>query len=165
MKNRNTIIVMALAVTALLAAIVVPVASANPPAVTTTITTNFSDSFTADNPCTGASGTVNIAGRDVLHVTDFGNGVFHMVDTQTGLLTFTPDDPSALTYTGHFTSTTYNNQKGQQLTAGGPFTVVAVAADGSRVVFNITAQTTLTPDGTVIVDFFKEHTECVPPGA
>ena len=164
MKNRNTMIVMvlAVAVTALLAAIVAPVASGGPPGVSTTITTNFSNSVPADNPCTGGSGTLNLAGRDVLHVTDFGNGVFHMVDTQTGLLTFTPDDPSAPTYTGHFTNTTYNNQRGQQLTAGGPFNVVAVGADGSRVVFHLTVQTTLTPDGTVIVSLFNAHTECVP---
>ena len=164
MKNRNTIIVVALAVTAVLAAIVVPVASGAPPGVSTTITTNFSNSFTADNPCTGGPGTVNLAGRDVLHVTDFGNGVFHMVDTQTGLLTFTPDDPSALTLTGHFTNTTYNNQRGQQSTFGGPFNVVAVGADGSRVVFHLIVQETLTPDGTVAVSFSVAHVECVPPG-
>jgi hypothetical protein len=162
MKNQNTIIVMALAVTALVAAIVAPVANASPPVVTTTITTNFSSSFTADNPCTGVPGTVNLAGRDVLHVTDFGNGIFHMVDTQTGDLTFTPDDPSAPTFTGHFTNTTFNNQRGQQLTVGGPFNIVAVGTDGSRVVFHLTVQTTVTPDGTVTVSFIKTHIECVP---
>jgi hypothetical protein len=165
MKNRNTIMVMALAVTALLAAIVVPVASANPPVVTTTINTNFSDSFTADNPCTGVPGTANLAGRDVLHVTDFGNGIFHMVDTQTGDLTFTPDDPSAPTFTGHFTNTTFSNQRGQQLTVGGPFNILAVGTDGSRVVFHFISQTTVTPDGTVTVSFSVAHIECVPPGA
>jgi hypothetical protein len=162
MQNRNKIIVMAFSVTALLAAIVAPVASGVPPGVSTTITTNFSNSVPADNPCTGGSGTLNLAGRDVLHVTDFGNGVSHMVDTQTGLLTFTPDDSSALTYTGHFTNTTYNNQRGQQLTTGGPFNLVAVAADGSRVVFHLIVQTTVTPDGTVTVSLLEAHTQCVP---
>jgi hypothetical protein len=168
MKNRNTMIAMALAVavTGLLATIVAPVASANPPGVTTTITTNFSDSFTAENPCTGAPGTVNLAGRDVLHVTDFGGGIFHLVHTQTGILTFTPDDPSALTYTGHFTTTfsEQSNPPGQQSTVGGAFfNVVAVAADGSRVVFHFISRTTLTPDGTVTVSFDVAHTECIPP--
>jgi len=164
MKIRNTIIVMALAVTALLAAIVAPVASAARPVVTTTITTDFSDSFTAVNPCTGGTGTVDLAGRDVLHVTDFGGGIFHLVDTQTGDLTFTPDDPSALTLTGHYT-TTFSNQSnppGQQFTAGGPFDVVAVGADGSRVVFHITSQTTQTPDGTVTVSISATQFECIP---
>jgi hypothetical protein len=168
MKNRNTMIVMALAVavTALLAAIVAPVASGDPPVVTTTITTDFSDSFTAVNPCTGGTGTVNLAGRDVVHVTDFGGGIFHLVDTQTGTLTFTPDDPSALTLIGHYT-TTFSNQSnppGLQFTAGGPFGVVAVGADGSRVVFHLISQTTRTPDGTVTVSFSATQFECVPPG-
>jgi hypothetical protein len=167
MQNRNTMIVMALAVTvtALLAAIVAPVASGDPPGVTTTITTNFSNSFTSVNPCTGGTGTVNIAGRDVLHVTDFGGGIFHLVDTQIGTLTFTPDDPSALTLTGHYTTTfsEQSNPPGQQVTVGGPFDVVAAGADGSRVVFHMISRTTWTPDGTVTVSFSATGFECVPP--
>jgi hypothetical protein len=172
MKNRNTMIAMALAmaVTALLAAIVAPVASGDPPAVTTTITTNFSSSFAAVNPCTGGTGTVDLAGRDVLHVTDFGGEtllIFHLVDTQTGILTFTPDDPSALTLIGHYT-TTFNEQSnppGLQFTVGGPFDVVVVGADGSRVVFHVISRTTRTPDGTVTVSFSATQVECVPPGS
>jgi hypothetical protein len=164
MKNRNTIIVMALAVTVLVATIVAPVASAAPPAVTTTITTNFSNSFTAENPCTGGTGTVNLAGLDVLHVTDFGGGIHHLVETQTGVLTFTPDDQSALTYTGHFT-TTFSEQSNPpgQFSVGGPFNVVAFGADGSRVILNLLSRTTQTPDGTVTVSFDVTHVECVPP--
>lgn len=146
---------MALAVTALVAAIVAPVASADPPAVTTTITTNFSNSFTAENPCTGGTGTINLAGRDVLHITDFGGGIYHSVDTQTGILTFTPDDPSALTLSGHYTNTVseQSNPPGQQFTQSVLFNVVAVGADGSRVVFHLIGRTTLTPDGTPTVEF------------
>jgi hypothetical protein len=168
MKNRNTMIVMALAVavTALLAAIVAPVASGDPPVVTTNITTDFSDSFTAVNPCTGGTGTVDVAGQDVFHITDFGGGIFHLVDTQTGTLTFTPDDPAALSLTGHYT-TTFNEQstpRGLQFTVGGPFDVVAVGEDGSRVVFHMISRTTRTPDGTVTVSFDVTRFECVPPG-
>jgi hypothetical protein len=168
MKNRNTMIVMApaVAITALLAAIVAPVASGDPPAVTTTITTDFSSSFTAVNPCTGGTGTVDLAGRDVVHVTDFGGGIFHLVDTQTGILTFTPDDPSALTLIGHYTTTfsEQSNPPGLQFTVGGPFDVVAVGADGSRVIFHVISRTTRTPDGTVTVSFSATQFECVPPG-
>jgi len=59
-------------------------ASGEPPAVTTTIITNFTSSFASVNPCTGGTGTVELAGRDVLHVTDFGAGIFHVLDTQPG---------------------------------------------------------------------------------
>src|SRR5438128_458106 len=81
---------------AFVAAVAAPAASGEPQAVFTTITTDFTSSFASVNPCTGGSGTVDLAGQDVLHVTDFGGGIFHVVDTQTGILTFTPDDPSAL---------------------------------------------------------------------
>ena len=56
------------------AALAAPAASAAPPAVATTITTDFTSSFTAVNPCTAGTGTVAVAGQDVLHVTDFGGG-------------------------------------------------------------------------------------------
>jgi hypothetical protein len=167
MKRRLSIL------TALCAAIIaafvaaVPAASGEPQAVFTTITTDFTSSFASVNPCTGGSGTVDLAGRDVLHVTDFGGGIFHVVDTQTGMLTFTPSDPSALTLAGHYT-TTFSNQSnppGSQFTVGGPFNVVAVGADGFRVVFNLIARTTRTPDGTVTVSFNVTHFGCVPPGA
>src|SRR5262245_10917147 len=167
MKIRNTIIVMALAVTALLAAIVAPVASAARPVVTTTITTDFHDSATAVNPCTGGTGAVDLAGRDVLHVTDFGGGIFHLVDHQTGTLTFTPDDPAAVTLAGQYTTTfsDQSNPPGLQFTVGGPFNVVGVGTDGSRVVFHLIERTTGLPDGTVTVSFSVTHFECLPPGA
>jgi hypothetical protein len=148
------------------AAMVAPAASGDPPVVATTITTNFSSTFTSVNPCTGGTGTVELAGQDVLHVTDFGGGIFNVVDTQTGILTFTPDDPSALTLIGHYT-TTFSEQStppGLQFTVGGPFDVVAVGAEGSRVVFHLISRTTRTPDGTVTVSFDVTRFECVPPG-
>ena len=148
------------------AAMGAPAASGEPPAVATTITTDFSGTSASANPCTGGTGTVKLAGRDVLHVTDFGDGGFHVVDTQTGTLTFTPDDPSALTPVGHYT-TTFSDQSmppGLQFTVGGPFDVVAVGADGSRVVLDLISRTTRLPDGTVTVSFSVTHFECVPPG-
>src|SRR5512132_3985205 len=151
---------------AVLVALGAPAAGAMPPMVETIVTTDFSNSFAAVNPCTGGTGTVDVAGRDVLHITDFGGGIFHLVDHQTGTLTFTPDDPAALTLTGHYT-TTFNEQSpppGLQFTVGGPFDVVAVGADGSRVVFHMISRTTRTADGTVTVSFDATRFECVPPG-
>ena len=149
--------------TVLVAGITAPAASGDPPVVTTTIT-NFSNSVTRVNPCTGGTGTVTNAGQDVLHITEFGNGIFLLVDTQTATLTFVPDDPNAPTLVGHYT-TTFAEQStppGQQLTVGGPLNVVAVGEDGSRVSFHIISRTTRLPDGTVIVSFDMTHLECVP---
>lgn len=169
MNPKRLILFLALAavVATLFVTLGAPAAAAEPPTVVTVITTDFSSSFAAVNPCTGGTGTVGLAGQDVFHITDFGGGIFHLVDTQTGTLTFTPDDPSALTLTGRYT-TTFNlqsNQPGLQFTVGGPFDIVAVAADDSRVVFHLIARTTRTPDGTVTVSFNVTRFECVPPAA
>jgi hypothetical protein len=144
-----------------------PAAGAEPPAVVTVITTDFSSSFAAVNPCAGGAGTVELVGQNVCHFTDFGGGIFHLVDTQTGSLTFTPDDPAMLTRAGHYT-TTYSlqsNPPSLQFTVGRPFDVVAVGADGSRVVFHLIARTTRTPDGTVTISFNVTRFGCVPPAA
>ena len=149
------------------AAMAAPAASAAPPAVATTITTGFTSSFPATNPCTAGTGTVSVAGQDVLHVTDFGGGIFHLADHQAGTATFTPDDPAAVTLAGHYT-TTFSNQSNPpalQFTVGGPFNVVGTGADGSRVVFHLISRTTRLPDGTVTVSFSVAHFECLPPGA
>ena len=158
---------LAAGLTTWVAALAAPVASAAPPAVTTTITTEFTSSFTAVNPCTGGTGTVGVAGQDVLHVTDFGGGIFHLVDHQTGTATFAPDDPVAVTLAGHYTTTftSQSNPPGLQFTAGGPFNVVGTGADGSRVVFHLISHTTGLPDGTVVVSFSVTHFECLPSGA
>jgi hypothetical protein len=165
--RRWTAIGLAAGLTTWFAAAAAPAARAAPPAVATTITTDFTSSFTAVNPCTAGTGTVAVAGRDMLHVTDFGGGIFHLVDHQTGTATFTPDDPAAVTLAGHYT-TTFSNQSnppGLQFTVGGPFNVVGTGADGSRVVFHLISRTTRLPDGTVTVSFSLEHFECLPLGA
>jgi hypothetical protein len=145
----------------------VPGAGPSPPTVATTITTDFSSSFTAVNPCTAGTGAVAVAGRDVLHVTDFGGGIFHLADHQTGTATFTPDDPAAVTLAGPYTTTfsEQSNPPGLQFTAGGPFGVVGTGADGSRVVFHLIARTTRLPDGMVTVSFTLAHFQCLPPMA
>jgi hypothetical protein len=164
-KTRRWIgIALAATLTAVFTAMGAPAANGDPPVVATTITTGFTSTFTFVNPCTGGTGTVDLAGRDVLHVTDFGSGIFHVVDAQSGILTFTPDDPSVVTLTGHYT-TTLNDQStapGLQFTVGGPFDVVAAGADGSLVVFHLISRTTRTPDGTVTVSFSLTRVECVP---
>jgi hypothetical protein len=58
------------------------------------------------NPCSGASGTLTaVAARDVFHITQFTNGdEFWVTGTAVGTATFSPDDPSGPSASGHFTS-------------------------------------------------------------
>src|SRR5213592_2238978 len=62
----------------------------------------FSDHVT--NPCTGAPGTLTaVAANEVFHVTFFTNGdEFWVTGTAEGTATFTPDDPSGVSASGHF---------------------------------------------------------------
>src|SRR5262249_38259717 len=149
------------------AALAPPAASAAPPAGAPTLPADFPSSSPAVNPCPAGTGTVGLAGQDVLHVTDFGGGIFHLVDHQTGTATFPPDDPAAVTLAGHYTTTSSEqaNPPGLQFTAGGPFNVVGTGPYGSRVVFHPIERTTQLPDGTVTVSFSVTHFECLPPGA
>src|SRR5262249_60499806 len=138
-----------------------------PPALTPSSPPSFPSSSPAVTPCTAGPGTVRVAGQDVLHVSDFGGGIFHLVDHQTGTATFTPDAPAAVTLAGHYTTTFSEqaNPPGLQFTAGGPFNVVGTGADGSRVVFHLIERTTQLPDGTVTVRFRGAPCGCRPPGA
>jgi hypothetical protein len=58
------------------------------------------------NPCSGASGTLTaIAANDVFHITQFTNGdEFWVTGTAEGAVTFTPDDPSGPSGSGHFST-------------------------------------------------------------
>src|SRR5262249_35992604 len=107
------------------------------------------------------------AGQDVLHVTDFGGGIFHLGDHQTGTGTFTPDDPAAVTLAGHYTTTFSEqaNPPGLQFTGAGPLNFLRAGADGSRVAFHATSRPTGLPDGTVPGSFDVTHFGCLPPGA
>jgi hypothetical protein len=58
------------------------------------------------NPCSGASGTLTaVAANDVFHVTQFTNSdEFWVTGTAEGTVTFTPDDPSGPSASGHFST-------------------------------------------------------------
>src|SRR5712691_9979444 len=64
--------------------------------------TLFSDPVT--NPCTGEPGTLTaIAANEVFHVTFFTvSDEFWVTGTDEGTVTFTPDDPSGVSASGHF---------------------------------------------------------------
>src|SRR5213083_3742423 len=62
----------------------------------------FSDPVT--NPCNGEPGTLTaIAANEVFHITFFTvSDEFWVTGTDEGTITFTPDDPSGVSASGHF---------------------------------------------------------------
>jgi len=56
------------------------------------------------NPCSGAAGTISaVAATEVMHVTQQADGTFWFTQTAQGTVTFTPNDPSDASGSGHFT--------------------------------------------------------------
>jgi len=138
------------------------------PTSSTVITRNSSQTLPAiTNPCTGQVGTVELSYTDVMHLTNFGGGIFFFTDVNTGLLTFTPDGATSPTASGHFATTLTHESTppGAQFSLTSPFTVVAQSADGSKVVFHSLFHITRTPAGDITTVFSDLTVECVSPGA
>src|SRR5213595_4263280 len=99
----------------------------------------FSDPVT--NPCTGEPGTLTaIAANEVFHVTFFTNGdEFWVTGTDEGTVTFTPDNPSGVSLSGHFAAwfgESFNDKNDVQHFTN---TFNLKGSDGSHVVVHETA--------------------------
>jgi hypothetical protein len=113
------------------------------------------DVFQDVNPCTGDPGTVSAVENQVFHGTINKTGSTFS-GTVEGQFTFTPDDPSKVTYTGHFTTRFGDNLRTNVETS--TFNVNGTGSDGSHLQFHDNARATLNPDGTVTVTF--DHASC-----
>src|SRR6478672_6324321 len=112
-------------------------------------------SMPVTNPCTGAPGTLVATARtEVFHETFFTNGdEFWVTGTAEGMATFTPDDPHAVSATGHFATwfgESGNNQNDVQHDTG---TFVLNGSDGSHVVVHMADHLSTNANGVVTVTF------------
>jgi hypothetical protein len=118
---------------------------------TETETIHFSETLVVSrpDPCTGASATVTLTVKGVMHITSLDNGSYHVMTMDVGTLTVVPDDPQQPTYSGHFTETGTENQTSKSFTTSFHRNVIHRGSDGSlakeHVLFHITVHT----DGTV----------------
>ena len=62
---------------------------------TETETIHFSETLVVSrpDPCTGASATVTLTVKGVMHITSLDNGSYHVMTMDVGTLTVVPDDP------------------------------------------------------------------------
>jgi hypothetical protein len=116
----------------------------------------------AVNPCTAAAGTVTaIAANEVLHVTFFtASDEFWVTGTDEGTVTFTPDDPSGVSASGHFSSwfgESFNRKNDVQHFTN---TFHLQGTDGSHLVVHETAHLSTNGSGEVIVNFDKMNLTC-----
>ncbi|GAA2741793.1 hypothetical protein GCM10009868_09210 [Terrabacter aerolatus] len=115
------------------------------------------DVFTTVNPCTGDPGTIDALENQVFHGTVNKTGSW-FTGTVEGRFTFTPDDASKATYTGHFATWFGDENNLRNGVEHSTFDVNATGSDGSHLQFHDNAQATLNANGTVTVSF--DHMSC-----
>jgi hypothetical protein len=120
----------------------------------------FSDHVT--NPCTGQPGTVTaIATNEVFHVTFFTNGDEAWVTgTDEGTATFTPDNPSGVSASGHFASWFGESANNQNDVQHDIFNLSLHNTDGSHVLVHATDHLSTNAAGVVTVVFDKMSLRC-----
>jgi hypothetical protein len=140
------------------AALLVPTAAL----ATETETIHFSDTLIVSrpDPCTGASATVTLTFKGVMHITTLDNGSYHVMTMDVGTLTVVPDDPQQPTYSGHFTETGTENQTSKSFTTSFHRNVVLRGSDGSLVKEHVAFHITVNADGTVTSSIDTETHTC-----
>jgi hypothetical protein len=129
---------------------------------TETETIHFSDTFVVSrpNPCTGASATVTLTFKGVLHLTTLDNGTVHVMMMDVGTLTLVPDDPQQPTYSGHFTETGTENHNSKSFTTSFHRNVVLRGSDGSMLKEHVLVHLTVNANGTVTSSIEIEELTC-----
>jgi hypothetical protein len=111
---------------------------------------NATTSFPSVNPCTGETGSVELTYNGVAHATLLANGTGHMTFTGTGEFVFTPDDPAAVTYTGHLTAWDGENANLKNYAGTSTFVVHATGSDGSTLTYHDVAHFSVSASGITI---------------
>jgi hypothetical protein len=122
--------------------------------------TLFSDPVT--NPCTGEPGTLSaIAANEVFHVTFFTvSDEFWVTGTDEGTVTFTPDDPSGVSASGHFAAWFGESSNQKNDVQHDIFNLTLTNTDGSHVVVHDTTHLSTNALGVVTVNFEKMSVSC-----
>ena len=108
-------------------------------------------SFSGANPCTGDPGTVVLDDQhSVFHINVNGAGDAWLTGTDGGSASFLPDNPSAASGQGTWTSWFGGQLNRQSTVFGSTFTARFSLSDGTRVVMHDNSHSTLTPNGVTI---------------
>src|SRR5438093_2014235 len=120
----------------------------------------FSDPVT--NPCNGEPGTLTaIAANEVFHITFFTNGdELWVTGTDEGTATFTPDDPSGVSASGHFAAWFGESLNEKNDVQHDTDTFNLQGTDGSHLVAHETSHLSTNGSGDVTVNFDKMNLTC-----
>lgn len=114
------------------------------------------------NPCTGDTGTLTASVKTgVFHVTSFTTGPeFWVTGTDEGTATFTPDDPTGVSASGHYAEwfgESFNN-KNDVLHDTSMFNLKG--SDGSHIVVQAVDHFSINANGVVTVTFSDFNLHC-----
>jgi hypothetical protein len=132
-------------------------AAGGPPDTFSDTRQHVTETIPFKGPCGGGTGMVTINYNSVFHVTQFGDGRYHVTGTQTGKFSFDPTDPALPGSTGRFTTWFGENGNSETFNATSTFGVTGRNDDGERVRFNVTTHITVVGSD-VIVEF--EQVNC-----
>jgi hypothetical protein len=120
-----------------------------------TFTIEVDEVFADVNPCTGVPGTITLNYRSLIHVTEGPDIPFHFSLHNTGTLSFVPDDPAGIAYTGNFTEHDSFNTTGpaSMETETERFTVNVTGSDGSSLDLRVAAHHTYNANHELTVSF------------
>jgi hypothetical protein len=111
------------------------------------------------NPCTGATGTIVDDEQDVFHITELADGTLHLTGHSTVRVTFTPDDPSQATYTGHETFALSESSSDRIITTTTTMHLRVKGTDGTFLTIREVAHLSVTPNA-VAVSFDRATLVC-----
>jgi predicted outer membrane repeat protein len=111
------------------------------------------------NPCTGTTGTIVDNEQDVFHLTSLADGTLELSGHNTTTVSFLPDDPNGVAYSGHETSNFSATGGGAVLATTFTTQLRVRGSDGSFATFRDVAHLTITATE-VRVEFERPTMRC-----
>ena len=102
------------------------------------------------NPCTGAPGTIVDDEQDLFHITVRPDGILEVSGHNTTAVTFVPDDPNGVSYSGRETSNLSATGSGDTFTTTFTTHLRVRGSDGSFVTFREVVHLTVTTAGATV---------------
>ena len=133
-----------------------PAAALAQPPTTETIHEQF-DTVEHDTLCSGAVVPIQITGKSIFHITDFGDGRYHLTGTQTGRFITTD---AGVTYSGRFTIWFGENSNSKSFNGTFTFSATGKGDDGSKLRIQGVAHFAVNANGDVTSEFERFTVDC-----
>jgi hypothetical protein len=119
-------------------------------------------SFPATNACTGEPGIfAAVATNQVFHITKQASGEMWVTGTDEGVATLTPENPSGVSASGHFTAWFGESLNQKNHVEHSTSTFVLKAADGSHITMHMKDHLSTNAKGEVTSEFKTETAKII----